>query len=114
MYLHLTKQSFILSAFRTTPLPLTAIVLLLSLFFATPSFARITQTECDAHLNELLSEIEGNRITTIAEINKQLADDNNPTDPQGLEIMREQAWDQEEQQRGQAHYIWRDCMKAIR
>ena len=48
-----------------------------------------------------------------ADINKQLADENNPVDPTGLEIMREQAWDQEEQQLGQANHIWRDCMQAV-
>lgn len=72
--------------------------------------AGITPQQCDADLKELLSEIENNRIMTIAEIEKQLADDINPVDPQGLEALREQTWDQEEEERGQANYIWRDCM----
>ena len=76
--------------------------------------AGMTSQQCDVDLKELLSEIENNRVITIADIEKQLADDVSPVDPQGLEALREQTWDQEEQQRGQANYIWRDCMLAVK
>ena len=78
------------------------------------ALASMTPQQCDADLKELLSEIESNRIMTITEIEKQLADDTNPADPQGLEFMREQTWDKEEEERGQANYIWRDCMLAVK
>ena len=76
--------------------------------------AGMTSQQCDADLKELLSEIENNRVTTIADIEKQLVDDINQVDPKGLRALREQTWDQEEQQRGQANYIWRDCMLAVK
>ena len=76
--------------------------------------AGMTSQQCDADLKELLSEIENNRVITIADIEKQLTDEFSQVDPQGLEALREQAWDQEEQQRGQANYIWRDCMLAVK
>ena len=76
--------------------------------------AGMTSQQCDVDLKELLSEIENNRVITIADIEKQLADDVSQVDPQGLEALREQTWDQEEQQRGQANYIWRDCMLAVK
>ncbi len=76
--------------------------------------AGMTSQQCDADLKELLSEIENNRVTTIADIEKQLVDNINQVDPKGLRALREQTWDQEEQQRGQANYIWRDCMLAVK
>ena len=76
--------------------------------------AGMTSQQCDADLKELLSEIENNRATTIADIEKQLVDNINQVDPKGLRALREQTWDQEEQQRGQANYIWRDCMLAVK
>ena len=76
--------------------------------------ADMTSQQCDFDLKELLSEIENNRVITIADIEKQLADEFSQVDPQGLEALREQTWDQEEQQRGQANYIWRDCMLAVK
>jgi len=76
--------------------------------------AGMTSQQCDADLKELLSEIENNRVTTIVDIEKQLADNINQVDPKGLRALREQTWDQEEQQRGQANYIWRDCMLAVK
>ena len=76
--------------------------------------AGMTSQQCDFDLKELLSEIENNRVITIADIEKQLADEFSQVDPQGLEALREQTWDQEEQQRGQANYIWRDCMLAVK
>ena len=76
--------------------------------------AGMTSQQCDADLKELLSEIENNRATTIADIEKQLVDNINQVDPKGLRALREQTWDQEEQQRGQANYIWRDCMSAVK
>jgi len=100
--------------YRATPIPLAAVALLLALWVFTASSESLTSAQCDADFNQLLNDIEKNRIMTIAEINRQLADEVNPTDPQGLELMREQAWDQEEQQRGQANYIWRDCKEAVK
>ena len=76
--------------------------------------AGMTSQQCDSDLKELLSEIENNRVTTIVDIEKQLADNINQVDPKGLRALREQTWDQEEQQRGQANYIWRDCMLAVK
>ena len=76
--------------------------------------AGMTSQQCDSDLKELLSEIENNRVTTIVDIEKQLADNINQVDPKGLRALREQTWDQEEQQRGQANYIWQDCMLAVK
>lgn len=100
--------------YRATPIPLAAIALLLALWVFTASSGSITGAQCDADLEQFLSDLETNRIMTIEEINRQLADESSPTGSQALVSMREQAWDQEEQQRGQANHIWRDCKEAVK
>lgn len=96
--------------YRKTPVPLAAVALLLALWVYTASSGSITGAQCDADFEELLHDIEQNRIAAIEEINRQMEED---LDPAGLARLREQAWDQEERQRGQAQYIWMDCKRAV-
>ena len=78
----------------------------------TPAYAGITPEQCDEDLQQLLGDIEANRNTTLKVIARQISETEILSERQALEAMREQVWDQEERQRGRAHYIWRDCMTA--
>lgn len=100
--------------YRATPVPLAAAALLLSLWVLTSTSGSITRAQCDADLEELMGEIETNRKTALIDITSQLAKSPSSHERQGLLSMREQTWDHEEQQRGQANYIWRDCMQAVK
>ncbi len=99
--------------YRTAPVPLIAIALLLGLWVLTSTSGSITQARCDSDLNELLASIERNKKYSLEQINSQLKTETDPRNRQNLEAAREQAWDQEEQKRAQAGHIWRDCMKAV-
>lgn len=100
--------------YRATPVPLAAAALLLALWVFTSTSASITRAKCDADLNELLAEIETNRANAVSDIERQLANAPSERERDGLLAMREESWDHEEQQRGQANYIWRDCMQALK
>jgi len=98
---------------RHTPVPLAAIALLLGLWVATSQSGSVPKAMCDADLKDLINEIEANRTAALKEINRQL-DDAGPGQRPSLLAMREQAWDDEEQQRATATVIWQDCMRAAK
>jgi len=100
--------------YRAVPLPILTLVLLLNLWAGPSSAAPITEARCDADLQELLANIEKNKINSLQQLNSQLETETDPTSRLHLEYAREQAWDQEEQKRAQAGHIWRDCMKAVK
>ncbi len=99
--------------YRPTPVPLAAAALLLALWVMTASSDPMTRTLCDNDLDELLSEIETNRQAAIKHIAGQLAEPQSAQRRRGLLNLQEETWDQEERQRGQANYLWRDCLKAV-
>ncbi len=98
--------------YRATPVPLAAAALLLALWVVTSTSGSITRAQCDTDLEDLMREIEINRDKALQDIETQLQATNLPQEKQNLLAMREHTWDHEEQQRGQANHIWRDCMKA--
>ncbi len=60
----------------------------------------------------MLGAIEQNRISSLAEIERQLAEAS-ADQKAALEDMRESVWMQEEQDRRQADFFRRDCLKAV-
>jgi len=97
---------------RPRPPVAVAVALWLTISGVASAGATITTAQCDVDLGALLSDIEAIRIATLSEIDGLLADTETLAQRQVLEHMRELAWNEEEQQRGQAYYIWRDCMAA--
>ncbi|MBT6095625.1 MAG: hypothetical protein HOH04_12140 [Rhodospirillaceae bacterium] len=60
----------------------------------------------------MLGAIEENRVSSLAEIKRQLAEAS-ADQKVALEDIREQVWMQEEQDRRQADFFRRDCLKAV-
>lgn len=98
--------------YRAPPFPLVAMALLSSLWVFTSTSSSVTQARCDADLQQLLNDIEKNKLYSLEQINNQLKTETDPNNQLQLEAARERAWDHEEQKRAQAGHIWRDCMKA--
>ena len=98
--------------FQATVLPTLIAAFICAGSPVTPALAGITADQCHADLQLLLTDIETNRKTALKHIIRQISETEIQQERQSLETMREQIWDQEERQRGRAHYIWRDCMVA--
>lgn len=76
--------------------------------------AKLTKEVCEKDYAELIAEIERNRQAGIDQINTYLAETRDKKKRQELIEMREKSWDQEEEQRGLARNIFRDCMAAVK
>jgi len=76
--------------------------------------AKLTKEVCDQDYAELIAEIERNRQAGIDQLNTYLAETKDKKKRQELIEMREKSWDQEEEQRGMAKNIYRDCMAAVK
>ena len=61
----------------------------------------------------MLGAIEENRVSSLAEIKRQLAEAS-ADQKVALEDIREQVWMQEEQDRRQADFFRNDCLKAAK
>lgn len=96
---------------RNTPVPLIAAALLLALWIATAQQGSVPGLRCAEHYKQLIAEIERNRTSAIAEINKQI-DEAEGQVRVDLVAMRERVWDDEEEQRNIANQILFDCRKA--
>ncbi|MEQ9556136.1 MAG: hypothetical protein RIG67_10205 [Rhodospirillales bacterium] len=99
---------------RRAPVPLIAVALLLSLWLATAESGSITAVKCKADQEELLASIETARQQTIDQINVQLANTGDYQRIETLLSMRDQAWDEEEAQRGFAQQVFYDCLNATK
>jgi len=98
---------------KHTPVPLAAAALLLALWVMTARSGSVPTLRCDGDYKEMISDIENNRNAAIAEINRQLTEAGE-LQRGSLLAMREQVWDDEEQQRATAGMMRRDCQKAAK
>ena len=89
-----------------------ATLLVLALLSLPACTTGITRAECQADYQELLQEIESNRITAIMQIDRQLVRTSSIIRRDELIELREIARDSEETQCGQAYQILRDCRVA--
>ena len=80
---------------------------------ASVSAASVTPGQCEEDYQAMLDAAADIRNIALAEIQLQLLSAS-PDQKMALEEMREQAWMQEEQDRRQAGFYRRDCMKAAK
>jgi len=76
--------------------------------------APLTRAACEADYQELLASIERNRMAAIDQINEHLVGVIDEKERARLIEMREKSWDEEEEQRGMAASIRRDCLAAVK
>jgi len=89
-------------------------ILSLALAWSVPADANsVTKAVCEAGFQDMIAQVEDNRRQAQAEIDRQLKDAD-ATMRESLILMREQSWDQEEQERRQASLVRLDCLRAAR
>lgn len=103
----------ILAAALPVFLPLAAIAILATSAPTSAHAAPITRATCEQDKKDLLASIEQNRIGSLAEIDRQIKASQSQHEHDSLLALQESVWEQEEQQRGQAEFIFRDCLAAV-
>jgi len=98
---------------RKAPTPLVAAALLLGLWVATADNGSINAVRCEADHQALLASFEAARQQVIGQLNAQIETAAEPERVTALIQLREQAWDDEETQRGRAQLVFRECLKAV-
>lgn len=88
--------------------------LLLTAAPAGVSAADLTAADCAADRQAYLAQAESNREKRVAELTAALEATANSEMQGRLAAEREQAWTLEEQRRGEAYQIYRECMTYVR
>lgn len=99
---------------RKAPAPLVAVALLLGLWLVTADSGSINAVRCEADHQEMVASLEAARRQAVDQINAQIESAGEAERVTALKALREQVWDDEESQRGQAQRMYRDCLNAAK
>jgi vacuolar-type H+-ATPase subunit H len=79
-----------------------------------PLAAALEEGTCVQHRDQFIESLDEERERSLAQVERSLAEISNATEQEHLRYQREQIWDYDEQMRGTADQIWRDCMQHVR
>lgn len=93
--------------------PLTALLLLLFGLAAGSAARALEASDCDADRERFFAALAENRENSLRQIEAALAAAGSDDAREQLRFEREEVWHEEENGRGFADTVWRDCLRYV-
>ena len=87
--------------------------IIFAFFVSLPVFAVIDEESCDRDRDQLIVSLDEQRVRMLEKIERVLDETSDQSEQEHLRYRRDQVWDYDEQMRGTAEQIWRDCMLHV-